>query len=273
MPGCLETKRGGPSLGSGMKGLYGMTFPQEITARGPGLSVLSRRNLLTSAELTPLQAQVDGLVNGFVREATDSSTLAALMAGGLAYRFGRIGVMAAGEGFLRPGFLLRGASVVGGFGLELGSYEFTRRLLSNDSNPNRWNWNGQGGWGQGLATSAITFGLLKSAGFVAREQNIAFQHLFQSTSMVLGHDAAASFGLVPHAEGSFAERLLHAEATNLQLGAGMGLVHSVAPGVTAFEHGLDLSLRNQTRAHGESPWGSLSPALAVSGRGRARSES
>ena len=63
-------------------------------------TILSRQTSHFShqnSEMTPLQNQVDYLVTGFLDQATDVNTLAALTAGGLAYRFGKIGVMGMGS--------------------------------------------------------------------------------------------------------------------------------------------------------------------------------
>ena len=181
----------------------------------------------------------------FTDEAANPVTIGALMAGGLAYRVGRIGVMGLGSSSL-----LRPLSVVAGLGSEVSAYEFTSRsLLSlscNSSNPHLWRWEGQGGIGKGFLSSGITFGILKGAGSLAREQNLFFQHAFQSIAIVAGHHSVSLLGITPAQEGGLAEQLLHAEVTNLQLAAGSNLARSMAPGVLALERGLDgsLSVRN-----------------------------
>jgi hypothetical protein len=205
-----------------------------------------------STVLSSTQSQVDGLVTNFVEEAANPRTLAALTAGGLAYRVGRLGTLAlavnTGE---RIAPVLRLGSYAIGLGSEVTAFEFSNRSLislgeraglNSAPSENLWNWSGVGGWREGLASSAITFGLLKGAGFLGREQNIVFQHAFQSTAMVAGHNAAGFLGVTANPQGTLAEQLLHAEATNLQLGAGTSLLHSMAPGVHALERGLDLSL-------------------------------
>ena len=59
--------------------------------------------------------------------------------------------------------------------------------------------------------------------------------------MVLGHQTAGLLGVIPKPGADLGEQFLHAAATNLQLSAGMGLVHSLAPNLSALERGLDLS--------------------------------
>src|SRR4030095_7463215 len=76
--------------------------------------------------LSPLQSQVDGLVGGFVETATDWRTLAAMTAGGFAYRAGRIGILG-----LESGPSLRAASVGLGLVAEVSTFEVTHRSLDS----------------------------------------------------------------------------------------------------------------------------------------------
>jgi len=219
----------------------------------------------TSADL---QRQVDGIVTHFIDEATNPVVLASLTMGSLAYRMGRLGVM--GSSVVRsPGWsVVRGPlSVVAGLGSEVTAFELTHRTLLTiagghagpplqNSSPFTfhssplWSWSGPGGWAQGLTSSVLTFGLLKGAGFLSREQNIVLQHMFQSTAMVVGHQGSALVGFTPRPQGSLAEQFLHAEITNLQLGAGTSLGHSLTGGrLMALERGLDLSLSFSSRGN------------------------
>jgi hypothetical protein len=200
------------------------------------------QGLSSSSPITPLQSQVDGLVGGFVEQATDWRSLSAMMAGGMAYRVGKLGAMAAGTGRL--------ASAAIGLGVEVSAFEMTHRSLTaltgeNHLNSNLWRWEGQGGIRQGLLSSLITFGSLKGAGRLAQGENVVVQHLLQDTGMVLGHQVSAAFNITQRPTGTLAEQFLHAEATNLQLGAGMALAHHVTPGIQGIERGLDLALQSQ----------------------------
>jgi len=60
-------------------------------------------------------------------------------------------------------------------------------------------------------------------------------------------------GIEPRPNGTLAEQFLHAEATNLQIGAGMALAHRFAPGINALERGLDLTLRIRNVGAAGSP--------------------
>ena len=188
-----------------------------LTASGlsssPRTSLLERRSLAFDSSLTPIQQQVDGLVEGFVREATRPTTLAAMMAGSTAYRFARIGVMGLPMG-ASASIPLQGLSYGVGLGAVVTAFEGANRFLSSvtgeSSNPHLWSWNGEGGWRQGLVSSALTFGTLRGAGFLAREQNLIFQHFLQSTAMVAGHQLVARAGIAERPEGGLAEQFLHA---------------------------------------------------------------
>jgi hypothetical protein len=192
--------------------------------------------------LSPLQEKVDGMVGGFLREATRLSTLSAMVGGGLSYRLGRAGALS--SGIVREA--LGPLSVVVGLGAEVTSFEMIHRSLLHLSgegrqNPNLFRWNGEGGLGQGLLTSLITFGSLKGAGRLAQGENMVLQHLVQDSAMVLAHQASGSLGWTPQPSGNLAEQFLQAEATNLQLGGGTSLVHGLAPGIHGIERALDLS--------------------------------
>src|SRR5262245_7864094 len=230
--------------------------------------------------LSSVQAQTDGLVESFVQQATDWRSLAALMAGGLTYRFGSVEVMGWGVGaplgaplvgWAQQAAPLRVLSVAAGLGAEVTAFEMTNRSLSSltgetRSNPNLWRWEGQGGLRQGLLSSLVTFATLKGSARVAQGENIVVQHLLQDTGMVLGHQVTASFGITDRPQGTFVEQFLHAEATNLQMSAGMALAHSVAPGIQGLERGLDLSLRSIPSTLSHSPH--FGPAFAVAGLGK-----
>jgi carbonic anhydrase len=228
-------------------------------------TILNRYSNFTASAvpLSPIQSMVDEGVTRFVSEAADPKTLAALTAGGLAYRYGKIGLMSLGARGI-PSLTFRAAAVLTGLGSEVTAFEFTNRLLSTigarfqrpsfaggettpiQEKPNFWSWSGPGGWKQSLIQDVLTFGLLKGAGFLARDENLFFQHAFQSTSMVAGQQTSTLFG-GPRPEGSWAEQFLHAEMTNLQMAAGIGLSHVLSGGrLMALERGLDLSLQQNS---------------------------
>ncbi|MFO1518175.1 MAG: hypothetical protein U1F57_00700 [bacterium] len=210
-------------------------------------SILTRESLTQASALTSTQSQVDVLVSRFSEEATNWRSLAAMATGSLFYRFGRMGTLALASRASGLAPVLQAASYGVGLGTEVTAFEGTSRLLASVSgertNPHLWDWNGRGGWREGLASSLVTFGMLKGAGSLAQGQNVVLQHLFSDLAMVGGQQVASGLGFMERPEGSIGEQLLHAEVTNLQLGLGMGLLHRFSPGLVSWERSLDLSLR------------------------------
>src|SRR5262245_33029771 len=91
-------------------------------------NILSR-SISATTPLSSLQSQVDHLVGGFVEQATDLRTLAAISAGGLAFRAGRVGLMGLGTGNA-----VQALSYVGGLGAEVSAFELTSRGIASLSN-------------------------------------------------------------------------------------------------------------------------------------------
>src|SRR4030095_16960445 len=200
-------------------------------------SLLERNSSDIQPSLSESQGQVEACVEGFVRQATDGHALAAVAAGGMAYRVGRIGVMGLGSGHA-----LRFASVGLGLAAEVSAFEVTNRGL-HPENLNVWKWSGPGGLREGLLSSLVTFGTLKGFGRLTQGENLILQHGSQATGMVLGHQLAYRAGSGSKPVGTLAAQFLHAEATNLQLGAGMALSHAFTRGhLHGIERGLDLAL-------------------------------
>jgi hypothetical protein len=208
----------------------------------------------------PVQTQMEGLVTHFVQEATDLRNLAAMTTGSVFYRFGRIGALAFAPhaGAIAP--LLNIASHGMGLVSEVSAFEFMNRSLTqlrahgraplqnrsptDHPSPNLWNWSGPGGWREGLLSSAMSFGLLRFGGVAAQNQNWVVQHLLQDSAMVLGNQVISRAGWAPSPEGNLAQQFFHAEATNLELGAGMAMGHFFLPRIHALEHSLDLAAQS-----------------------------
>src|SRR5215471_5105739 len=84
-------------------------------------SILSRHISLSSSEITPLQHQIDDLTSGFVDQASNGKTLTSMVAGGLANRWAKIGVLAASSPLTQGGILsvvVKGTSSLIGFAAE-----------------------------------------------------------------------------------------------------------------------------------------------------------
>jgi|GEM_PF-2863266 len=228
-------------------------------------SVLDRVfSSLRQSELTQYQSQVDHLVSDFVEHATDGKSLAAVMSGGVAYRFGRVGMMSF-NGAWRA-LPLRTLSTAAGLVTEVSAFETANRLLVRP--PNFWQWDGPNGIRQGFVSSLVTFGSLKGLGALAQGQNLVVQHLFQSSGMVLGHQISGALGILPRPKGTLSEQFLHAEATNLQLASGMSLVHLSFPKLVSFERGIEWTLPSHENKFGMGWKNTFSlPSLRYVGEG------
>jgi hypothetical protein len=199
---------------------------------------------------TSAQTLADQAASQFLSGATDWKTLASLMAGSLAYRMGKIGVMGSGFWQILNLPLQRALSVAFGLGSEVTAFEFTSRTLSSlharaglkpTPTPNLWSWSGHGGWKEGLLSSLINFSLLKGVGHLARRENFILRQIFPATAMVTGHQVSGALKIVPGPEGSIPEQFAQAVMTNLQMGAGISLGHALSGGrLLALEKGMDL---------------------------------
>ncbi|MFO1519300.1 MAG: hypothetical protein U1F57_06535 [bacterium] len=236
------------------------------------VSVLDRFSSVqnSGSSFTSLQTQVDGMVSGFVEQATDAKTLAAMVGGGLAYRFARFGTLALASSFVSEGgafasFLVRGSSYVLGLAGESAAFTGIQRGFCL--------WEGHASsqtFAKEWLNSALSLGALKVFGKWGEGQNLILQHLMADFGMVSVHALAALLHLEEKAEGDFSTQLLHAEAMNWQMKAGMGLLHELAPTLSSFEKTTDLTLRLREKGLAEKgrkflslSWGENALSLSV----------
>ena len=208
--------------------------------------------------LSPIQAQVDGLVGQFAKEAFDLKSLGAFTAGGLAGRAGRSALIGQGTPFLRT------LSIGSGLVAEVSAFELTNRTLQSGGS-NLWKWSGPSGLKQGLFQSFLTFGAIKGAGGVARTENFVLQQFLQDSAVVAAYNISGAFNTSLKPRGTLAEQFLHAQAGVFQVGAAAMLSHLFAPGLWALEKGLDLPTQRTQPAIVEP---SLLPRFALAGVGR-----
>ncbi|MFO1520200.1 MAG: hypothetical protein U1F57_11170 [bacterium] len=230
------------------------------------LNRFSRTSLAESASWTPFQAQVDGCVSAFAEGVSDWKNLSAMTAGSLFYRLGRVGTLALASRAGSAASLFRAVSYGIGLGAEVTVYQGVSEVLNSSRSKEE-----QGTWGSRWCTSFVQFGLLKLGGAVAIGQNPLFQHALQDAAMVAGHHLTSRFGLTPAPEGNLAEQFLHAEITNLQMGAGVRLLHQVFPALHGFEQSLDFSLRSG-EGRFSNPFRALFPLRPLFAEARAGSK-
>jgi len=211
-------------------------------------NLLDRRTSLglpfgPSHNLSAGQQEQDQLLGNFTREASDWKSLAAMMAGGLAYRLGNLSYLQA-----LPGAFGSLAKLAPAFGLasEVTAFRYTHRLLdpSHAAAPL---------FGQEWMSDFVNFGSLKAFGKLSHGQNPIFSHFVQDAGMVAGHHLAFGLGLATRPEGSLLQQFVHAEVTNIQIAAGMGLAQQLSGHrLQIAEQAMDVRLE-ALRESGASP--------------------
>ena len=111
----------------------GFSLPSQGKAPGAPTTILSRSTQSYQKNLTATQSQADEMVSSFVDQATEWKSLASMMAGGLAFQYGKIGALSSltrATGRLPiPSALIRGSSFAFGLASEVTAFEFTNRSL------------------------------------------------------------------------------------------------------------------------------------------------
>lgn len=202
------------------------------------LNLLERQGALAAPpQLSEAQIRLDASLRNFNEQACDASNLLAMSVGSFAYRFARSGLISAG--------LWRGASNAVALGFEVTAFRATSNVLAHARGlqPSEAVFDRRG-W----LTSFTHFGTLKGAGYLAEGQNVFLSHTFQSLSMVGAHQLTYAIDLTTRPHGSFWERMVEAETTNIALGAGSSLM-GMATGhsLHAWERSLDLQAEASSR--------------------------
>ncbi len=208
-----------------------------MTLLGPRHSLLERSSLASRTSLTRSQLQLDSLTQSFATGAADPTAIASMMMGGLGGRLLKLGMSSFASVWLRP--FTFAVALCG----EASAFELTSRSLRIAQGENASQllaWSAEGGLGQGILHSIVSFAALKVAGSAAQNTNVVLQHASQSAAFVVGHDMATALGLQKAETGSLIERLMHAELMNVQLGVSMRFLHGALPGLHVLERSLDL---------------------------------
>ncbi|GEM_PF-3723118 len=202
--------------------------------------------------LSTPQREMEALLSHAVSEAGNVNNALPVFLGGAAFRITRCGILAAGSSLTgNAALLLRGASYGLALAGEASVYELSHRSLQSFQtlpNPSLWKWEGEQGLKNGFFSSLINFGFLHSAGHVAQGENIVFQHFFQDAATLAGQEVASHIGFIARPVGSFSERMVKIEFTNLQMMAGMSFYHQMFPAFGAHERFLEALSDSQIRA-------------------------
>ncbi|GEM_PF-4806704 len=191
------------------------------------------------------------MLGTFSQEATNLVSFTAMMAGGFAYRLGKMGVLSIGLGRNLP-FLSRLLAPAAGLASEVTAFQGSQRIfetLQRHPSP-LFSAPGSEGFWEGWRNSFVDFGMMKGVSHLLQHHNFLWQHLSQAISMVAGHQATASLGWTSACQGSIEEQLFHAEITNIQWGAGATLF-ALASGHRL--HQLERSLEQSANFHTALP--------------------
>ncbi|MBL7685307.1 MAG: hypothetical protein JNK65_04640, partial [Deltaproteobacteria bacterium] len=239
------------------------------------LARLASNSLDSTPELSSTQRTIDQAIGSATHELTNWHALAAMATGSMFFRFGRMATLGLGS-TLEAGTLMqagvRTSSYLVGLSTEVAAFEGVSRLLARASgdisNPNLFRWSGAGGWSEGLRSSFVNFGFLKFMGHLGHGQNAIITNLTADLGMVGGHELAHHLGITPAQEGTFLERMVQAQITNLQMGFSMSLMGRLAPRLQAVERSMDLHMSTLAQPHAAQPHNSsthFGPELATAG--------
>ncbi len=202
-----------------------------VSENSAQLNFLTRRALNNpQSSLTDNQITMDNIQASFTHQASDVGNLLAMTGGAFAFRFTRLGMQSLG--------LAKSFATVGALGAETiafrGSSNLVNQLRGQTPQEEVLDL-------RGLATTFITLGSLKGAGYISRKQNIFLSHAFTSGAMVGSHNLAYGLGITTAPHGTILEQLAHAEADNLALGMGQAAFGMMTGGRVAMaERRLDL---------------------------------
>lgn len=155
--------------------------------------------------MTSAQLHTEAASAAFSHEATHLASLTSMMAGGLAYRAGKM---------LSARMIPAIFSPLLGLSAEVTVFQGTSRLLQDSH---------ESSFSQGWRNCFVDFGMMKGVGHLLRSSNVILRHLSQDLSMVAGQQTCAFLNGSSRPQGSFIDQVLHAEMTNLQMGIGARL--------------------------------------------------
>lgn len=181
-------------------------------------------SLPSSHNLTSQQREMDALDHQFMEEACNWRNTLSMMAGGLAYRFGKAAVLANDAIAPLAGKVL--APLVGLF-TEVSAYRGSQILLNNASLSSVFS-------REEFLGTYLNFANLKLFGKLG-SSHLFLNHFIQDTGMVAGEHLSYALHLTLAPEGSLTQQYLHAEMTNTAMGVGMSLGELVTGGISARE--------------------------------------
>lgn len=194
-------------------------------------SLLSRQELFSQGTaFSHQQIEMNAMEANFNREASDVGNLLSMTGAAAAFRLARVGMQSFG--------LAKALANPLALSVETTAFRASSNLVSHlrGQTPHENIFDARG-W----ATSFLTFGSLKAAGAASQGQSLVLGHTFQASAMVASHNFAYGLGIATQPQGSLMSQFMHAEMTNVALGAGHSLFGLMSGGsVARLERSLDL---------------------------------
>jgi hypothetical protein len=215
------------------------------------LTHYSHSNFSQNSDLTPLQAQMDGLASTFIDKTMDLCSLAGVFVGGGGNRLVGGGIFSTVRPLmgLSPKLFLPFTQVMAGgagFIAEASLFSATPRVLeaiSRNGDLSILHLHGAGGMINGAFHSAVGLAGFKWAGMISPRQNWVVQGLLQSSVMMVSHRASALWGIADSSKDGLGQEWIEAQAMVLHLWGGMSLLHGLAPGLAQWESMKLLSIQ------------------------------
>ncbi len=250
-------------------------------------NLLSRHSHFSSGSaLSTGQLSLDSTLQHFTEQASDPYALAAVFAGGTAFRavrglgFSTLGTLV-GESRVGAALLRTGVNAAG-LAAESGTFVSSERLLRvafGGADQSLLRWEGTNGLKNAWASAAVNFTALRGAGHVMGTQNGVLQHVGAVTAMVGANHASAKLGFTEVPQGSLAEQIVQASVLDLQMRGSMALLHSIAPGLVRWERSVDVAHEIQSASLGRGhafenlfPHSELLPLMGAEGSAERKAE-
>jgi len=195
-------------------------------------NILTRRESrgISSLQLSANQQKIDQIDQALPERISDVPSFAAVLSGGLAYRYGKLALLGNPIAAKAPA-LFRSLAPAGGLAAEVSVYRGVHHGLKPELPSNTW------------LADFFNFGALKIFGKAAEGQNPLFANFLQDSAMLAGQDITALLGLSTAPQGNFLDRFIEAQAFNVQMKLGLSWMHQASGGrILAHEKSLDLFL-------------------------------
>ncbi len=188
--------------------------------------ISSSHSALTSVRSTALtasQLQTSAIEGSFSREACNWRSLTGMIAGGFAFRMGRLAALESFSnlGLMRHAFVapaFRALAFTSALAGEVTVFRGVNQILTPEINSPEQSFLNPQSW----MSTFVDFFALKTMGHFGAG-NILLSHVAQDVAVVAGHQLGASLGFTTRPEGTLAQQFFHAEAMNWQMSAGMKL--------------------------------------------------